>query len=213
MPLVNKLLEKLDERYGLNIDYAAFSYNLLTNLGCDIPMVLLNISEMITQFEDMKNNFELNYLPPLISVSEKDSELVKSSIQKNLIYFVFGEEVAIIYETFDDFSSDLEFVLNELKNQIPDDLYNELVDKISNLFNLDEQILNKVKDLFTDEYLSKIKETLNSTDLEQIIDWYQNNSEYKELQNKVNKIIFKCNNRGGNDNISVAYLEMKGAVE
>lgn len=180
MPLVNKLLGKLDERYGLNIDYAAFSYNLLTNLGCDIPMILLNISEIIAQFEDIKNNFELNYLPPLISVSEKDLELVKSSIQKNLIYFVFGEEVAIIYETFDDFSSDLEFVLNELKNQIPDDLYNELVDKISNLFNLDEQILNKVKDLFTDEYLSKIKETLNSTDWEQIIDWYQNNSEYKE---------------------------------
>ena len=27
---------------------------------------------------------------------------------------------------------------------------------------------------------------------------------------KVIKIIFKCNNRGGNDNISVAYLELKG---
>lgn len=33
------------------------------------------------------------------------------------------------------------------------------------------------------------------------------------VEDKVNKIIFKCNNRGGNDNISVAYLEMKGAVE
>lgn len=32
-------------------------------------------------------------------------------------------------------------------------------------------------------------------------------------EDKVNKVIFKCNNRGGNDNISVAYLEMKGAVE
>ena len=33
------------------------------------------------------------------------------------------------------------------------------------------------------------------------------------VEEKVNKVIFKCNNRGGNDNISVAYLEMKGAVE
>lgn len=33
------------------------------------------------------------------------------------------------------------------------------------------------------------------------------------VEDKVNKVIFKCNNRGGNDNISVAYLEMKGAVE
>ena len=32
-------------------------------------------------------------------------------------------------------------------------------------------------------------------------------------EEKVEKIIFKCNNRGGNDNISVAYLELKGAVE
>lgn len=32
-------------------------------------------------------------------------------------------------------------------------------------------------------------------------------------EDKVNKIIFKCNNRGGNDNISVAYLEVKGVVE
>lgn len=32
-------------------------------------------------------------------------------------------------------------------------------------------------------------------------------------EEKVKKIIFKCNNRGGNDNISVAYLELKGAVE
>lgn len=33
------------------------------------------------------------------------------------------------------------------------------------------------------------------------------------VEEKVNKVIFKCNNRGGNDNISAAYLEMKGAVE
>lgn len=33
------------------------------------------------------------------------------------------------------------------------------------------------------------------------------------VEEKVNKVIFKCNNRGGNDNISVAYLEMKGAIE
>lgn len=33
------------------------------------------------------------------------------------------------------------------------------------------------------------------------------------VEDKVKKIIFKCNNRGGNDNISVAYLELKGVVE
>ena len=38
-------------------------------------------------------------------------------------------------------------------------------------------------------------------------------SDKNSVEDKVNKIIFKCNNRGGNDNISVAYLEMKGAVE
>ena len=32
------------------------------------------------------------------------------------------------------------------------------------------------------------------------------------VEDKVKKIIFKCNNRGGNDNISVAYLELKGVV-
>ena len=31
-----------------------------------------------------------------------------------------------------------------------------------------------------------------------------------DVEEKVKKIIFKCNNRGGNDNISVAYLELKG---
>lgn len=30
------------------------------------------------------------------------------------------------------------------------------------------------------------------------------------VEEKVRKIVFKCNNRGGNDNISVAYLELKG---
>ena len=32
------------------------------------------------------------------------------------------------------------------------------------------------------------------------------------VEDKVKKILFKCNNRGGNDNISVAYLELKGVV-
>lgn len=32
------------------------------------------------------------------------------------------------------------------------------------------------------------------------------------VEEKVRKTIFKCNNRGGNDNISVAYLEKKGAI-
>ena len=32
------------------------------------------------------------------------------------------------------------------------------------------------------------------------------------VEDKVKKTIFKCNNRGGNDNISVAYLELKGVV-
>ena len=34
-----------------------------------------------------------------------------------------------------------------------------------------------------------------------------------DVEEKVKKIIFKCNNRGGNDNISVAYLELKGVDE
>lgn len=32
------------------------------------------------------------------------------------------------------------------------------------------------------------------------------------VEDKVNKIVYKCNNRGGNDNISVAYLEKKGVA-
>lgn len=32
-------------------------------------------------------------------------------------------------------------------------------------------------------------------------------------EEKVRKIVYKCNNRGGNDNISVAYLELKGVGE
>lgn len=31
------------------------------------------------------------------------------------------------------------------------------------------------------------------------------------IEDKVNKLIYKCNNRGGNDNISIAYLEKGGA--
>lgn len=33
------------------------------------------------------------------------------------------------------------------------------------------------------------------------------------VEEKVKKIVFKCNNRGGNDNLSVAYIETKGVVE
>lgn len=32
------------------------------------------------------------------------------------------------------------------------------------------------------------------------------------VEDKVNKLVYKCNNRGGNDNISVAYLEKKGVA-
>ena len=30
-----------------------------------------------------------------------------------------------------------------------------------------------------------------------------------KIENKVKKLIVKCNNRGGTDNISIAYLEKK----
>ena len=32
------------------------------------------------------------------------------------------------------------------------------------------------------------------------------------LENKLKKIVYKCNNRGGNDNISVACLMMNGGI-
>jgi len=31
------------------------------------------------------------------------------------------------------------------------------------------------------------------------------------IEDKINKLVYKCNNRGGNDNISIAYLEKGGA--
>lgn len=37
-------------------------------------------------------------------------------------------------------------------------------------------------------------------------------NEELEIEDKLNKLVFKCNNRGGNDNISIAYLE-KGGVQ
>ena len=31
------------------------------------------------------------------------------------------------------------------------------------------------------------------------------------IEDKLNKLVYKCNNRGGNDNISIAYLDKGGA--
>ena len=33
-----------------------------------------------------------------------------------------------------------------------------------------------------------------------------------DIEDKLSKLIYKCNNRGGNDNISIAYLD-KGGVK
>ena len=37
------------------------------------------------------------------------------------------------------------------------------------------------------------------------------NEEELDIEDKLNKLIYKCNNRGGNDNISIAYLDKGGA--
>lgn len=48
----------------------------------------------------------------------------------------------------------------------------------------------------------------NMLDQEQISKVLQ---EDLDIEDKLNKLIYKCNNRGGNDNISIAYLEKGGA--
>ena len=37
------------------------------------------------------------------------------------------------------------------------------------------------------------------------------NEKELDIEDKLNKLIYKCNNRGGNDNISIAYLDKGGA--
>lgn len=49
----------------------------------------------------------------------------------------------------------------------------------------------------------------NMLDTEQIMKVL---NEELTIEEKLQKLIFKCNNRGGNDNISIAYLD-KGGVE
>jgi hypothetical protein len=165
LPLIQELLVELDDEYGLNIDYSKFLVNLLTSMGVDITLTLLNVNELSNYLTHLQKSFEIQYEKPNLEVGVFDSELIKTALKENLIYFLFGMDSVELQASIDQLKDKLPEIVQYLETMYGDikveDIINILetieIEELLKDYNIESKYIEELEKVI-DEFIKMLKE-------------------------------------------------------
>ena len=165
LPLIQELLVELDDEYGLNIDYSKFFVNLLTNMGVDIILTLLNVNELSSYITHLQKSFEIQYEKPVLEVGVFDSELIKTALKENLIYFIFGMDSVELQASIDQLKDKLPEIVEYLEIMYGDIKVEDIINILETIeleellkdYNIESKYIEEIEKVI-DEFIKMLKE-------------------------------------------------------